>query len=78
MVGDVRLLQAQTLYARLGDLVAYVSLALLAATWVVGRRVAGFRRHSGEGRHIMAVGLDELVRRYQALRLRASELRRYL
>ena len=48
VVGDVRLLQAQTLYARLGDLVAYVSLALLAATWVVGRRVAGFRRHSGE------------------------------
>jgi apolipoprotein N-acyltransferase len=40
LVGDVRLIEDRTVYARTGDLVAYASLVVSLAAVVMGRRRA--------------------------------------
>ena len=43
LVGDVRLIEERTIYARIGDVVAYASVAVtvmaLALAWRTGRRI---------------------------------------
>jgi apolipoprotein N-acyltransferase len=39
LVGDVRLLQSRTIYARTGDLVAWLSLAFIAAALLASWRM---------------------------------------
>ena len=71
VVGDVRLLEARTIYGRIGDLFAYVLAALtLVALLFAPRR--------GSLEAFVAIALDDLNRRYQDLVKRAADLRSYL
>jgi apolipoprotein N-acyltransferase len=81
LVAQVRTLEGLTLYARVGDLVAY--LALLVTLVALGAAVTTARSPDPCSpcpvySFPMALVLDELTRRYQDLVRRSIELRGYL
>ena len=43
MIGDVRMLQASTIYGRIGDLFAYLCAALTLAALLVSGGIRGYR-----------------------------------
>ena len=67
LVGDVRMLEARTIYGRIGDLFAYICAALTLAAL-----------HLSSMEAFVAIALDDLTRRYQDLVKRAADLRSYL
>ena len=73
---DARLLDDRTIYSRTGDVVAWLSVALLVAV------VLPVRARRPASRRLIClrdgVRLDEQVRRYQDLVKRTSDLRSYL
>ncbi len=74
---DARLLDDRTIYSRTGDVVAWLSVALLA--WPSCSRCAlAAGVPAFDMLESMAFVLDEQVRRYQDLVKRTSDLRSYL
>ena len=78
LVGDLRFIKERTIYSRIGDLVAWLSLALTVAVTGACRHKCVSPEFTIRMTLLWPFSYDEQLRRYEDLARRAEDLRSYL